>query len=118
MTELLSHWSSKAIDSYWWQLPLVTLASLLVWSVLLLAFGLYLAHMHPAAPPVDAIQASIIEVSGLAGGGGGSPGVGHSGSAPRQLFLPVATIIFAGWSPGLIDRVGSPSGYFGLKLLP
>jgi hypothetical protein len=86
MTESIAHWSSKAIGSSWWQLPLVTLGSLLVWSILLLAFGLYLAHMHPAAAPVDAIQASIVEVSGLAGGGGGSPGVGHTGSSPPARF--------------------------------
>jgi periplasmic protein TonB len=92
MTDALSHWSSKAIDSSWWQLPLVTLASLLVWSVLLLAFGLYLAHMHPAAPPVDAIQASIIEVSGLAGGGGGSPGVGRTGSSPPARAQPTRRV--------------------------
>ena len=84
-----SNWRSRVIDSPWWRLPIVTLASLLVWSILLLAFGFYLAQMHPPAAPSDAIQASIIEVSGPAGGGGGSLGVDHIGSPlPRRAQEP------------------------------
>jgi periplasmic protein TonB len=84
-----SNWRSQVIDSQWWRLPLVTLASLLVWSILLLAFGFYLAQMHPPAPPLDAIQASIIEIAGPAGGGGGSLGAGHTGSPlPRRVQEP------------------------------
>jgi periplasmic protein TonB len=75
----------------------VTLASLLLWSVLLLIFGFYLAQMHPPASPLDAIQASIIEVPGPAGGGGGgSLGAGHTGSPlPRRVQEPRRVAIHA-----------------------
>jgi TonB family protein len=87
--DLGTNWRSQVIDSPWWRLPLVTLASLLLWSILLLAFGFYLAQMHPPASSLDVIQASIIEVPGPAGGGGGSLGVGHTGSPlPRRAQEP------------------------------
>jgi hypothetical protein len=91
-----TNWRSQVIDSPWWRLPLVTLASLLLWSILLLAFGFYLAQMHPPASSLDVIQASIIEVPGPAGGGGSSLGVGHTGSPlPRRAQEPKRVVTHA-----------------------
>jgi outer membrane biosynthesis protein TonB len=105
MSDPGSNWQSQTIDSSWRRLPLVTLVSLLTWSILLLAFGLYLAHMHPPAPSLDAIQASIIEVPGPAGGGGGTRGASHTGSPlPRRAQEPKRAATHA-----LISAAAKPS---------
>jgi periplasmic protein TonB len=72
------------LDQPWHRLPAIVGVSLVIWCGLLLAFGLLLELAAIAPPSPEAIEAHLIDmpISGLRGGGGGSPGIAQV-SAPK-----------------------------------
>jgi periplasmic protein TonB len=67
------------------RLPAIVGVSLVIWCGVLLAFGLLLELAAIAPPSPEPIEAHLIDmpVSGLRGGGGGSPGAAHVSPAPK-----------------------------------
>ena len=73
------------LDQPWHRLPAIVGVSLVIWCGVLLAFGLSLELAAIAPPSPEPIEAHLIDlpVSGLRGGGGGSPGAAHVSPAPK-----------------------------------
>jgi periplasmic protein TonB len=73
------------LDQPWHRLPAIVGVSLVIWSGVLLAFGLLLQLAAIAPPSPEPIEAHLIDqpVSGLRGGGGGSPVGAYVSSAPK-----------------------------------
>ncbi len=81
------------LDQPWHRLPAIVGVSLVIWCGVLLAFGLLLELAAIAPPSPEPIEAHLIDlpVSGLRGGGGGSPGAAHVSPAPKIAnAIPVA----------------------------
>lgn len=80
-------------DEPWHRLPMVVGVSVVLWFGVLVAFGLFLGLTRLAPPSPEPIEAQLIDlpISGLAGGGGGSPGAAHVSPAPKVAkAVPVA----------------------------
>src|SRR5271166_2228863 len=73
------------LDQPWHRLPAIVGVSLVIWCGVLLAFGLLLQLAAITPPSPEPIEAHLIDqpVSGLRGGGGGSPGDAHVAPAPK-----------------------------------
>jgi periplasmic protein TonB len=76
------------LDEPWQRFPLVVIAAVLLWCLVLAGFG-FLLRVGAPNPPPEALVAQIIELpaNGLAGGGGGSPTAGGhplTSTKPRQ----------------------------------
>jgi protein TonB len=81
------------LDQPWHRLPAIVGVSLVIWCGVLIAFGLFLELADVAPPSPEPIEAHLIDlpVSGLRGGGGGSPVAAHASPAPRiAKAIPVA----------------------------
>src|SRR5208283_3442626 len=73
------------LDQPWHRLPAIVGVSLVIWCGVLLAFGLLLQLAAITPPSPEPIEAHLIDqpISGLRGGGGGSPGAPHVAPAPK-----------------------------------
>jgi periplasmic protein TonB len=73
------------LDEPWHRLPVIIGVSLVIWCGVLVAFGLFLEPARVAPPSPEPIEAQLIDLprSGLAGGGGGSPGAAQVSPAPK-----------------------------------
>ena len=73
------------LDQPWHRLPAIVGVSLVIWYGVLVAFGLFLRLAAVAPPSPQPIEALLIDlpISGLRGGGGGSPGAAHVSPAPK-----------------------------------
>jgi periplasmic protein TonB len=73
------------LDQPWHRLPAIVGVSLVIWCGVLLAFGLLLELATIAPPSPEPIEAHLIDqpISGLRGGGGGSPGAAHVSPTPK-----------------------------------
>jgi len=81
------------LDQPWHRLPAIVGLSLVIWCGVLVAFGLLLELAAVAPPSPEPIEARLIDlpISGLAGGGGGSPGAAQGlPSAKIAKAIPVA----------------------------
>src|SRR5580704_1112123 len=81
------------LDQPWHRLPAIVGVSLVIWCGVLIAFGLFLELADVAPPSPEPIEAHLIDlpVSGLRGGGGGSPVAAHVSLAPKiAKAIPVA----------------------------
>jgi len=81
------------LDQPWHRLPAIVGVSLVIWWGVLVAFGLFLKLAAIAPPSPEPIEAHLIDlpVSGLRGGGGGSPVAAHASPAPRIAKpIPIA----------------------------
>jgi len=78
------------LDQPWHRLPAIVGVSLVIWWGVLVAFGLFLKLAAIAPPSPEPIEAHLIDlpVSGLRGGGGGSPGATHVSPA-RKIANPI-----------------------------
>jgi protein TonB len=73
------------LDKPWHRLPAIIGLSAVIWCGVLTAFGLFLELSRVAPPSPEPIEAQLVDlpISGLAGGGGGSPGAAHVSPAPK-----------------------------------
>jgi protein TonB len=71
------------LDDPWHRLPAIIGVSLVIWCGVLVAFGLFLELSRPPSP--EPIEAQLVElpISGMTGGGGGSPGGAQVSPAPK-----------------------------------
>ena len=81
------------LDQPWHRLPAIVGVSLVIWCGVLLAFGLLLELGAIAPPSPEPIEAHLVDlpISGLRGGGGGSPGAAHVSPAPKTAkAIPIS----------------------------
>jgi protein TonB len=81
------------LDQPWHRLPAIVGVSVVIWCGVLIAFGLLLKLAAVAPPSPEPVEAHLVDlpISGLAGGGGGSPGAAHVSPAPKiAKAIPVA----------------------------
>ena len=81
------------LDHPWHRLPAIVGVSVVIWFGVLVAFGLLMELAAVAPPSPEPIEARLIDLprSGLAGGGGGSPGAAKVLPAPKiAKAIPVA----------------------------
>jgi periplasmic protein TonB len=73
------------LDQPWRRLPAIVGVSLVIWCGVLAVFGLFLELSRVTPPYPEPIEAQLVDlpISGLAGGGGGSPGAAHVSPAPK-----------------------------------
>jgi protein TonB len=79
------------LDEPWQRFPLLVIAAVLLWCLVLAGFGLLLQLRVPNPHP-EALVAQIIELpaKGLAGGGGGSPAAAGNSLTSAKLRHPPA----------------------------
>jgi len=78
---------SRKFDDVRTRVPFVALTTLVLWLGMLTIFGLLLNRLSAFPPVLGPIEVRLLDLSGLAGGGGGSP-PGTSKSVTRPAAAP------------------------------